>query len=247
MVDGQLNKVVVIVQARMQSTRLPGKVLMPMPIFGEKTILDQIVDQLRRSKYKLDIVLATSVLDIDDQIAEFCSKNGIQFFRGDEENVHSRFYEILKISKKDVGIRITGDNPFIDIDHIDFALDHYFNETIYDYSYTSGLPLGMNFEIFSISSFMKLSDMKLTSFEQEHVTLKYKADESFNISEIIFDVNIDKVVRVTVDYPSDYLVVSTLFQLSEKNKIKPRLDVIMYALKNYSWLFELNQNNLQRV
>ena len=231
----------------MQSTRLPGKVLMPMPMFGDKTVLDQIIDQLLKSKYKLEIVIATSNLQIDDQIAEFCSKNDIQFSRGEEENVQSRFYEILKISKKDVAIRITGDNPFIDIDHIDFALDYYFDDKIYDYSYTSGLPLGMNFEIFSVESFMKLSEMKLTSLEKEHVTLKYKADDSFNISEIIFDVNIDKDVRVTVDYPSDYLVVSTLFQLSEINKIKPRLNVIIYALKNYSWLFELNQNNLQMV
>lgn len=242
---GQLNKAIAIIQARMQSTRLPSKVLMPMP-FGEKDcILGKIVSQLQSSRYINDVFVATSTNKADDAIEEFCKKNSIKVFRGDENDVHSRFFKILQNYDTNTVVRVTGDNPIIDTEALDNCIQKH-HETSSDYTYTSGLPTGMNFEIFSKSSFIKLSSKNLTKEEKEHVTLGYKNDKNFNINHIKHNYSPNKEIRVTVDYASDYLVVSTLFQLSKIHDIKPGLKLIDFALVNYPWIFEANQSNFQK-
>ncbi len=242
---GQSNKVIAIIQARMQSTRLPGKVLMPMPFSGETSILGQIVNQLQKSSFNPTVIVATSVNKSDDEIADFCEVNKIMLYRGDEDDVHSRFYEILQNSDYNTAIRVTGDNPIIDIECLDFALqNHTENKT--DYSFTSDLPRGMNFEVFDVKAFMKMSAMRLTAEDKEHVTLKFKSEASFSKNAIRIDVGIKQKLRLTVDYPSDYLMISTLFELSERHKIEPSLKLIQFVLNNYSWVFQVNENNIQK-
>lgn len=242
---GQLNNAVAIIQARMQSTRLPGKVLMPMPFGGSDYILGQIVNQLHNSKYIKNIIVASSTNKADDAIEDFCKKKSIQIFRGDETDVHSRFLEILQNIDTETVIRVTGDNPIIDTEALNNCIQKH-HQALSDYTCTSGLPIGMNFEIFSKTSFLKLSSKNLTKDEKEHVTLGYKNDKSFNINHIKYNYSPNQEIRVTVDYASDYLVVSTLFQLSKLRDIEPGLKLIDYVLANYPWVFEANQSNFQK-
>lgn len=242
---GQSNKVVAIIQARMQSTRLPGKVLMPMPFWGELSILGQIVNQIEKSKYNPVIIVATSSNAADDAIVEYCINNKVLYHRGDEKNVHSRFLEILQNSDFQTAIRITSDNPILDIDTLDFVLqNHYQNNS--KYSYTTDLPLGMNFEVFDVQAFLSMSRMELSSEEKEHVTLKFKNDSSFIKNNITIDTGIQEKIRLTIDYPSDYLLLSMLFEISKRHAIEPGLKLVSFALNEFSWLFAANQQNLQK-
>ena len=115
-------RVVAIVQARMNSTRLPGKVLRPI---AGKPLLWHIVHRLRRSRTILDVAIATSTDPGDDAIAEFCREHGIACVRGSEQNVLARFALAAAETAADIVVRVTGDAPFVDpgfIDHFVTAL-----------------------------------------------------------------------------------------------------------------------------
>jgi spore coat polysaccharide biosynthesis protein SpsF len=242
---GQSNKIIAIIQARMQSTRLPGKVLMPMPFAGDKNILWQIVNQLRKSKFVSKIVIATSKCKTDDEIASFCERNHVLVYRGDEDDVHSRFFDILKNSSYNSAVRVTGDNPIIDYEYLDIVLQNHI-DTHSDYSFTTDLPIGMNFEVFDVKAFLGMSTLQLSCEEKEHVTLRFKSENTFNKNLIKIDTCVHQKIRVTIDYLSDYLVVSSLFDLSKKVGIEPGIKLVQFVLSKYPWIFQVNENNFQK-
>ncbi|MDE7169332.1 MAG: hypothetical protein K2N67_03965, partial [Mucispirillum sp.] len=100
----------IIIQARMGSSRLPGKVL--ADICG-KPMLFHIVQRLRRSKAADNIIIASSDLKEDDEVYEFCRNNGIGCFRGSSSNVLERYYECARKFHLDIIVRVTGDCPLI--------------------------------------------------------------------------------------------------------------------------------------
>lgn len=245
MVAGQSNKIIAIIQARIQSTRLPGKVLMPMPLTGKKSILEQIVTQLGKSKFQPRVVIATSENNADDGIASLCESKKIQVYRGDEEDVHSRFFEILKSSEYHTAIRVTGDNPIIDVDYLDVVLENHL-ETHSDYSYTTDLPIGMNFEVFNVKAFDRMSSLDLSKEDKEHVTLKFKSNNAFSKNLIKINSEFRQKLRLTIDYPSDYLLLSTLFDLSQLYGIEPGIKLINFILCKNPWLFQVNEGHFQK-
>ena len=100
-----------IIQARMGSTRLPGKVLKNV---GEKPLLLYMIERVRKSK-KLDkVIVATSILEKDNVIEDFCKENNIDYFRGSESDVLQRYYECAKSYSLDIIVRLTADCPLID-------------------------------------------------------------------------------------------------------------------------------------
>jgi spore coat polysaccharide biosynthesis protein SpsF len=242
---GQSNKIVAIIQARMQSTRLPGKVLMPMPFTSDTSILGQILNQLKKSKFNPIVIVATSISKADDEIVNFCAANSILVYRGDEDNVHSRFFEILQNSEYKTAIRVTGDNPIIDFESLDFILHNHI-EFKSDYSYTSDLPVGMNFEVFDVNAFIRMSALDLSNDDKEHVTLKFKSDDSFSKKILYINSGIQHKIRVTIDYPSDYLMLSFLFDIAKQNHIEPGIKLIEFVLKEYPWVFQVNESNFQK-
>jgi spore coat polysaccharide biosynthesis protein SpsF len=242
---GQSNKVIAIIQARMQSSRLPGKVLMPMPLTSVTSILEIIVNQLRKSKFHTTVIIATTENNSDDAIANFCQTKNIEVFRGDEKDVHSRFFEILCNSDYNTAIRVTGDNPIIDVEQLDIVLGNHI-KTHSDYSYTKDLPMGMNFEVFDVKAFHRMSSQVLSVEDKEHVTLRFKSDETFTKNLIKIDSEIRQQLRLTIDYPSDYLLLSTLFDLSKQYGIEPGIKLIEFVLNKNPWLFQVNESNFQK-
>lgn len=250
MVDGRLNnkKIGFIIQARLKSTRLPGKVLMPIPLDSNKSILYRIIESLKAyndSNYQ--IIVATSINQENDLIEDFCISEDITCFRGDEENVLSRFIEINKSHDFDAIVRLTGDNPIIDTEILRKEINRHLKEK-YDYSYSRGLPLGMNFEIINPSRLADLAGKDLSMPEKEHVTLFFRNNENdyeINSPELNFVSGIEKL-RLTIDYPSDYLAVSAIIAIGMKENIKG-IDLVKYCLENYAWIFQGNINNVQKV
>lgn len=247
MEGGQLNKIKVcfIIQARMNSSRLPGKVLMPIPIIGGKPIIQWIVDELKKSKLDFEIIVASSIDSNNDVLENYCKDNLIKIFRGDENDVLSRFILITKNETPDVVVRLTGDNPIIDITLLEHVIfQHIENKN--DYTSTESLPIGMNMEVISPDALISLQNVDTTHSEKEHVTLYFKNHSNFKkqIIRLLEDYRFSKV-RLTVDYISDYLVVSQVLQISKTTNIFG-FELISKISEQYNWVYQGNINNIQK-
>lgn len=154
------NKVGVILQARMGSSRLPGKVLLP---FVDTTILGWIIDRISILPFKL--VIATSRFLMDDIIVEYCANKKVDCFRGDEENVLDRFYQCAIKNKFQHVIRLTADNPFTDIEEVmNLTRKHLLESNDYTHSFGQ-MPVGVGAEVFKFSALEK--SLK-KSYKQNH-------------------------------------------------------------------------------
>lgn len=246
---GQLSniKIAFIIQARMQSTRLPGKILMPMPIGTQFTLLGQIINSLKLSKANASIFIATSLNNENDILENVAKVNEVTCYRGSENDVLSRFISILEINTFDVVVRLTADNPIIDIEILDKTIEFHCISNK-DYTNTVGLPLGMNFEVIKADALLSLKNKILSQEDREHVTLYLKNSKEYSCQTSFIDLNEDcKNARVTIDYPSDYLVVSSLFSLHLETKIPLGIEIIKYTNIKYPFLLKSNQSNVQKA
>ena len=247
MVVGQLNNIRVgfIIQARMKSTRLPNKVLTKIPLGTGKPIIKWIVDELKKSTFKNEIIVATSQNEENNILYNYCKSENIICFRGEEDNVLSRFIEIQEKENFTFIVRLTGDNPIIDIAVLDKTIQfHIANNN--EYTRTEGLPIGMNFEVISPTTLLGLKDRNLIDDDKEHVTLYITKNDTYKkgIYKPIFKSPINHL-RLTIDYPSDFIVVSAILnQVEEKQEMGVAL--IEKTMEEYPWVFEVNKYNIQK-
>lgn len=242
----QNNTIAFIIQARMQSARLPGKILMPIPIWKGKPLLSWIVMELKKSNYKADIIVATSKNKENDVLENFCKKQGIECFRGNEENVLSRFTGIVKDNSYSTVVRLTADNPIIDIDLLDRTISQHLKNKS-DYTKTEGLPTGMNFEVMSGSALVDTEKNILTKSDKEHVTLFLRNNNKYRKHTYNPVTNTSlKDLRLTVDYPSDLLVISTLLSFYQEHKTLGGLKLVEKVFTDFPMIFEANRSNCQK-
>ena len=160
-------KVVAIIQARMGSTRLPGKVLR---MLAGKPMLAQEIERVKESKKIDSLVLATSDQSQDDPVAALGESAGVKVFRGSEQDVLERYYLAAKVAGATVVVRLTGDCPLHDPKVIDEVIEHFLAEGL-DYTYIpTNYPEGVDTEVFSFKALEQAwKDARLPS-EREHVT-----------------------------------------------------------------------------
>lgn len=193
----------IIIQARMGSTRLPGKIL---KVIHDRTLLDHIIDRLKELTEEASIVIATSDLPGDDAVEQFCREKGVLCFRGSESNVLSRYYECaVKYGFSDI-VRLTADNPFVDAEEVG-RLIAYHKECGNEFTESfSQLPIGVGAEIFSFAALKE--DMEKASMPHhfEHVD-EYILDNMEKFKTGVLQVPESKHmpdVRLTVDTQEDY-------------------------------------------
>lgn len=247
MVVGQPNKLRIgaIIQARLHSTRMPGKVLLPLPFPDGKPILKWIIDEVRNSKFINSITIATSENKENNLIEEFAKKNNVACFRGSEENVLSRFIHLIEQNEFDVVIRLTGDNPFIDIILLDQLIEQHIRKCN-DYTKSIGLPIGMNFEIISGKKLKELAQKQISPADQEHVTFYLQSNPEYKKETVnLCDQKEITSLRLTIDYPSDFAAASLLLNTLNK-KEKPNLNFIKETYQYYPWIFDINAENIQK-
>ena len=206
--------VIAIVQARMGSSRLPGKVM--LDICG-KPVLWHIVERLKRSKRIDEIIIATSENIENDRIREFCIEESISNYSGCENDVLDRFYQankIIAIGNEDSIVRITADCPLIDPEIIDRVIEMHKDKKA---DYTSNVikpsfPDGLDCEVMGFSALTdSWINAKLKS-EREHVTLYIKNHpELFHIESLENDVNLSSL-RWTLDEPEDYILIKEIYK-----------------------------------
>lgn len=241
------NKTAFIIQARMQSTRLPGKVMKPLPLTGGKPLLGWIIDELRRVDLpNIEIITATSVHKSDNVIERYCQTKNVKCYRGDEEDVLSRFQEITAEGNYDTVLRFTADNPFLDSEMIKNTVAFHLKHNN-QYTNSTGIPLGMLVEVINGPTLVDLQEHPLTEMDKEHVTLYVRRKEEFKKG--VFKTNINpelKNLRITVDYPSDFLLASFISGFSIKDGGLQGVKLIEKVWEAYPWIFKANQNNLQK-
>jgi len=193
----------IILQARMGSTRLPGKILKKI---GDKSLLEHILFRLCRVNHNIDVVIATSLLEKDDEVQKFCKEKSVKCFRGSEANVLQRYYLCAKENKFEHIIRLTGDNPFTDIEELDNLIELHL-ETYADYSRSfSSLPKGVGAEIFTFEALQKSYEYGHKENHIEHVNEYIEENENkFKISELkVVGYKNRPDVSLTVDTEEDY-------------------------------------------
>lgn len=193
----------IVLQARMGSTRLPGKVLKSI---GSKVLLEHIVYRLRFLKHKATLIVATSDTPKDDAVAFFCRKLGIACFRGSELNVLKRYYDCTCQFRFTQIVRLTADNPFVDICELDRLIDLHTTKAA-DYSHSFGvLPVGVGAEIFTFAALENSFHNGHAENHKEHVN-EYIQDNPSLFKIEVLDVAPSKRcpdIRLTVDTEEDY-------------------------------------------
>lgn len=199
-----------ILQARMASQRLPGKVMREL---NGKPLIFHLLSRIQETKVD-NVVLATSTEKSDDELVDFVKSLGIQVHRGSMNDVHSRFLTIINEHRPQNFLRLTGDCPLIMPSLINSMID-YFEIHPSDYLSNSNPPTfpdGLDVEIVSTKSFLKFSEMALEDDELEHVTLgMYRRSNMFTIRNFSSSTDYSDF-RWTVDYPEDLDFVTSVYQ-----------------------------------
>ncbi len=238
-------KIVAIVQARMGSSRFPGKV---MKQIGGVPVIWHTLQRLKRVPELSEVVLATSHLKADDPVAAFGSHEGIPVFRGSHEDVLERYYMAAKAHGADTVVRITGDCPFIDIKVTSRTIELFLDEKP-DYASNTlerTFPKGTDSEVFSFASLEKAYRKAAEQQEREHVTLYMYSNPGTFICKGIKGKRDLSYIRHCIDDERDYCFARALFyHLAYENIFFSTRDVVS-AIERYPWLLEINRSVEER-
>lgn len=236
------NKIICIIQARMSSTRLPGKVLKKI---SGKPMLWYILNSLQYSKTLDHIVVATTKKKIDDQIVELCNKMNISVFRGNEKNVLNRFCEAGKKYDATHIVRISADCPLIDPTVVDKIVK---KSILQNTDYVSNTlpktyPMGYEVEVIKFSKLLKSEKMTNDFGDQEHVTLFIMRNPKIFSHYNVVAPNLFKKpkIRVCVDTKEDFSVIQKIVDLSNNNKFIS-INEVLGILKKYPQIQKLNSH-----
>ena len=223
-------KIVTIIQARMSSTRLPGKVM--LPILG-KPLLIRMLERVQAAKFIGRLVVATSTNKDDDEIENICSNENIFCFRGHLTDLLDRHYQVAKLYNADAVVKIPSDCPLIDPSVIDRVLDHYVKSDKFDLVsnlHPATYPDGNDVEIMSFSALECAWKDAVKDYEREHTTpFIWEHDDHFAIGNVEWETGLDYSAshRWTIDFPEDYEFIRKVYEeLYPENKAFGLTDIL---------------------
>ena len=237
----------IIVQARIGSTRLPGKILKEVL---NKPLLEYLIERLRRVKLADQVIIATTDQSADQEIITLCNKLEVNSFCGSEHNVLDRYYQCAQAYQLDNIIRITSDCPLIDPEIIDQVIETYINGQ-YDYvANTLGsrtYPRGMDTEIMSYATLERVYKKAYKPAHKEHVTLYvHEHSELFRTHSVQLKDNLSHY-RLTVDTIEDFELIKAIIEPLYPEKADFSLVDCIKLLKEKPQLALINQHINQKV
>lgn len=240
-------KTVIIVQARMTSTRLPGKVM--KRVLG-KPLLEYQLERLQRVKLADEIVIATTTNQTDEPIVELCNSLSVACFRGSEDDVLSRYYGAATAHKADLVVRVTSDCPLIDPQVIDTVIDYCLqNQSHYDYvsnSLERTYPRGMDTEVFSFSTLQQAFGEATAQPDREHVTpFIYRQPARYRLGHVIYSEDCSHH-RWTVDTPEDFELIQKIIEAIYPRKPNFTLEDCLSLLKKHPEWYIINSHVSQK-
>ncbi|MEC2077896.1 glycosyltransferase family protein [Metabacillus fastidiosus] len=238
-------KIVGIVQARMGSTRLHGKVLKKV---NGIPLLQYQIQRMMKSKLIDELIIATTDKDIEEPILKLCKDMGILFYRGSEVDVLDRYYHAAKNYYADIVVRMTSDCPLIDPNIIDQVIQYYLDNK-YDYVSNTQVrtyPRGMDTEVFSMDLLRDAHLNAKLEYEREHVTpYFYMNPDKYSIGQLVNRED-NSYYRLTVDTLEDFQLISIIINdLYSKDKFFD-LPMILEKFKNNPDLAEINSHIEQK-
>ena len=225
-----MKKTAIIIQARIGSTRLPGKI---MKKILNKPMIEYLIERASKSKMIDDIIVATSDTKENKELIDFLKAKSVKYFIGDENDVLSRYYYTAKKFNIDNIIRVTADCPLIDATIIDDTVKKYYKDKV-DYAsniFPRSFPKGLDTEIFSFNSIEKAFNEANSLYDREHVTPYIRESGKFDISNISYEKDYS-YLRLTVDWEEDFKLISKIFNQFKPNIFFNWLDVVDELFKN---------------
>jgi len=227
-----------IVQARVSSTRLPGKI---MKLLLDKPVLWHVVNRASKARFIREVIVATTTEPEDDVIEDFCKRNKISVFRGSEDDVLDRYYQCAKRYNIRNVVRITADCPLHDPKVIDLVVGEYLKGSC---DYVSNIikytfPDGFDVEVFSFSALKSAwKNAKLPS-EREHVTPYIRNNAEFE-KKNVYSSKQYPIYRLTLDHPEDYQFIKKIYEGIGKELFY--IDDIIEFLEANPELLKINQH-----
>lgn len=240
-------KIGAIIQARTSSTRLPRKVLKPLPFNSNITVLSQVIRRVKQSKLIDEVIVATTPKD--DEIVDVAIAEEVPYYQGSLENVLERYYEAACKNDLDVIVRLTSDNPCVDFKLVDNVIKSHLKLDV-DYSSTSlikSFPIGIGLEVINFDTLKKAYDEATEKFEKEHVTpFIYKSHpEEFKINKFKGD-NDNSDIRITLDTPQDYALLCAVYDYLYEENNYFLLEDILELFSKKPWLKDINSEIIQK-
>lgn len=230
--------VIAIIQARMSSTRLPGKVLMPL---AGKPVLEHVVERLSYCRMIEKTIVATTVEQSDDPIMEYCSNNNIICYRGSLDDVLDRYYQTAKKYEANPIVRITADCPAIDPVVVDAVITGFLAGDYDLYSLGGEFPDGLDCSVFSFSAIEKAwNEAKLKS-EREHVGPYIENNPQLFTNGSLKIFHGLSHHRWTLDEPEDYELLKIIFEKLYRKETPFLTNEILNLINENPKLLTLNQ------
>lgn len=236
------DKIIATIEARMTSTRLPGKVLMSL---AGKPVLERLIERLKRSKYLDEIVVATTINKTDDPIVALANRLRVKNFRGSELDVLKRVLQAAQSVNAEIIVEITGDCPLVDWRLVDKGIEEFFNKKA-DYASNTiqrSYPIGFDVQVFPTAVLAEVNKLTDDPIDRVHVSYyiynhpeKYKL-YNWQAEKEFFWPNLG----LTVDEKADYEFLNIIFKkLLPENEDFSFSDVINF-LKSNPDLLEINK------
>lgn len=237
-----------VIQARMGSTRLPGKVMLRL---GDNTVLGHVIERVGQAQTIDKIIIATSDLEADDAIVEEAIFNDAFVSRGSESDVLSRYYQAALDHELDHVVRITSDCPLIDPEVLDQVVGFYL-ENDYPIVTNAGneleertYPRGLDIEVFSFAALEEAHQKAKENYQREHVT-PYIYEHNSNKYYYKNDVNYSKH-RWTLDTPEDWELIHKIYENLYKGEHDFYLADILEVFERQPELFDINKDIEQKT
>lgn len=237
--------VTAIIQARMGSSRLPGKVL--KEVNGKPLLLHQI-ERLKTCRWIDQLLIATTNDQQDNQIVEFCEKYNLAVFRGSENNVLERYYKAWEKFGGETIVRLTSDCPIIDAEIVDETIKYYLNN---NFDYVSNtlertFPRGLDTEVFSVDALKVSYNSAILERDKEHVTpYIYTNPDKFKMGSYKGQTDYSQY-RWTVDTAEDFELIERLLNayIGKENELN-LITAVNLMKENPVW-FEINREIEQK-
>lgn len=242
--DYMVDNPVIIIQARMNSERLPGKVLRTI---GEKPLIGILLTRLLKAG--LPIVVATSINNENNVLADYVTSLNIPCFRGSEENVLERYVKASEQYQANPVFRLTGDNPLMDPDLLLAAMDLYYyagdKRTYVASGISKTYPLGISCELFSQELLLEAYHHSSTPAEMEHVTPYMHQNKPGNINIVPLAGPVNRYhYRLTVDTPEDFELHKILIEQYHADQLS--VDGIIRIMDSHPELQNINSSIRQK-
>ena|SRR3989338_3553423 len=233
-------KVIAIIQARMKSIRLPGKVM--KKVLG-KPLIGYLLERLNFSKKINKIILATSTDSSNDILCNYVTHQGFEVYRGKETDVLDRFYQAAQLYRSASIVRITGDCPLVDPQVVDSVIS-FFKSQPWDYvsnCHPPSYPDGLDTEIFSYQALTKAWMEAKLLHEREHVTPYMRQAGKFKVGNVVANSPCPNE-RWTIDNEEDFILIKSIIEnLYRNNSCFTMDDIIKFKIKNQN-IFLVNKH-----